>query len=214
VLVIYSFGRVVERHEREAMMQNPSSWDPLYKVEQATRDGVVPRALSSISVASNPRRPLRVVPNDDPYTAIPASALRSGHTYEVVPRERDEGRLPPEDNPFEDFEYVGGAGLTVLPDADERIRRQNAAGSIVGADGSREMSDYLSPGERAIPPFVPTSPSLRRVSPRNTLSQLNDKEMASRFPVIVVSEDIQDNPRVSRISEQSRYSYFHYEEGR
>ena len=55
LLVISSFGRVVERHEREAMMQNPSTWEPLYKVEEATH-GKVRRGISSASVASNPRR--------------------------------------------------------------------------------------------------------------------------------------------------------------
>lgn len=34
-LVIHSFGRVVRRHEREALLQHPSAWDPMYRAEQA-----------------------------------------------------------------------------------------------------------------------------------------------------------------------------------
>ncbi|THH03230.1 hypothetical protein EW145_g6425 [Phellinidium pouzarii] len=34
LLVIHNFGRVVERHEREALLQNPSSWDHLYHKEK------------------------------------------------------------------------------------------------------------------------------------------------------------------------------------
>ncbi|TFK57312.1 hypothetical protein OE88DRAFT_1730691 [Heliocybe sulcata] len=35
LLVVHSFSRVVRRHEREALLQQPASWDPMYRAEEA-----------------------------------------------------------------------------------------------------------------------------------------------------------------------------------
>ncbi|CAL1696081.1 unnamed protein product [Somion occarium] len=56
-----SFSRVVRRHEREAVLQHPSAWDPMYRAElEASRvfqQGLSRRTFSSVSVIS--RRPRR-----------------------------------------------------------------------------------------------------------------------------------------------------------
>lgn len=93
LLVIHSFGRVVARHEREALLQHPSAWDPLYYVEKAT-NGSIRRALSSASVASNPRRNLKTV---DP--------LYDQGDLDVDLTPRAQPSQQP-NNPFEDFEFV------------------------------------------------------------------------------------------------------------
>ncbi|KZT30370.1 hypothetical protein NEOLEDRAFT_1173810 [Neolentinus lepideus HHB14362 ss-1] len=35
LLVVHSFSRVVRRHEREALLQHPAAWDPMYRAEEA-----------------------------------------------------------------------------------------------------------------------------------------------------------------------------------
>ncbi|KAK7694521.1 hypothetical protein QCA50_001707 [Cerrena zonata] len=58
---MHSFSRVVRRHEREAILQHPSAWDPMYRAEleaaKVFRQGRPRRAFSPVSVVS--RRPRR-----------------------------------------------------------------------------------------------------------------------------------------------------------
>ncbi|EMD41768.1 hypothetical protein CERSUDRAFT_90344 [Gelatoporia subvermispora B] len=62
LLTMYSFGRVVRRHEQEAILQHPSAWDPIYRAEleaaKAFRLKSARRAWSPVSVVSqwHPRR--------------------------------------------------------------------------------------------------------------------------------------------------------------
>lgn len=62
-LTMHSFSRVVRRHEREAILQHPSAWDPTYRAEQEVartfqRGRHARRGLSPVSAASHwrPRR--------------------------------------------------------------------------------------------------------------------------------------------------------------
>lgn len=56
---MHSFSRVIQRHEREAILQHPSAWDPIYRAEleasRVFRQGRLRRAFSPVSVVS--RRP-------------------------------------------------------------------------------------------------------------------------------------------------------------
>ncbi|KAL4243540.1 hypothetical protein ABKN59_001109 [Abortiporus biennis] len=55
-----SFSRVVRRHDREAILQHPSAWDPIYRAEleasRAFHQGNSRRPLSPISVVSRQQR--------------------------------------------------------------------------------------------------------------------------------------------------------------
>ncbi len=64
---MHSFDRVVRRHEKEAILQHPSAWDPLYRAELEAsrafqRGQHAGRAYSPISVVS--RRVPRGAPKD------------------------------------------------------------------------------------------------------------------------------------------------------
>ena len=66
---MHSFGRVVRRHDREAILQNPTAWDPIYRAEleaaRAFRKGRLSRrAYSPVSISS--RRP-RYTTASDPF---------------------------------------------------------------------------------------------------------------------------------------------------
>lgn len=67
ILTVHSFDRVLRRHEREALLHHPSTWDPVYRAELEAsrafpRDRRSRRAYSPVSVAS--RRPLRPMTPD------------------------------------------------------------------------------------------------------------------------------------------------------
>lgn len=104
LLVIHSFGRVIKRLEREAIIQHPSTWDPIYHVEKAT-NGIVRPGLSSASVASNPfrGRPLADLTDND-------EASNQGQNNTLRPSADVPTSLSAE-NPFDDFEYVDHAML-------------------------------------------------------------------------------------------------------
>lgn len=68
---MHSFGRVVRRHEREAILQHPTAWDPIYRAEleasRAFNRGRRGRTFSPVSVASRrPRRKYPLDPFEDP----------------------------------------------------------------------------------------------------------------------------------------------------
>ncbi|KLO20574.1 hypothetical protein SCHPADRAFT_12521 [Schizopora paradoxa] len=187
LLVIYSFGRVIERHEREALMQNPSSWDPLYKVEQATGEsGDIPRALSTASVASNPGR--RRSSEEDIVRQRERAATQSRPMFNVA----QDGSNPRADNPFEDFEYNG----TVLPPEDEQLRQDSAA--LNGQFHSPRIVVTKVPHND-----VPTSPSIQHTSFRISSGNVTTFRDSSQSAAIV-------SPG-SRKSDSSKYSFFHYD---
>lgn len=82
MFTLQSFGRVIRRHERDAILQHPAAWDPLYRAElQASRafaKGRSGRGISPVSVVSRvPRRPLR-----DPFEDMPPMpATRDSRVY-------------------------------------------------------------------------------------------------------------------------------------
>jgi len=187
LLVICSFGRVIERHEQEALMQNPSSWDPLYKVEQAFGEsGVIPRALSTVSVASNPGR-RRSSEEGIAVRQAERPVVQNGPTFEAV-----QGGNPPADNPFEDFEYNG----TVLPAEDEQIRRDSVA--LHGQFLSPRIFVTKEPLRD-----VPSSPSIQHTSFRISSGRVSAYRDSSQSPAVM-------SP-MSRRSDSSKYSYFHYD---
>lgn len=93
-----SFARVIQRHEREALLHHPSAWDPLYHVEKAT-NGSVRRALSTASVAFNPYRAKSTVELLDepggPELGRPSPPHDAQRASQIIA-----------DNPFEDFVSV------------------------------------------------------------------------------------------------------------
>ncbi|KAL5534455.1 hypothetical protein ACEPAG_917 [Sanghuangporus baumii] len=101
LLVMQSFRRVVQRHEREALLQHPSTWDPLYHVEKVT-NGEVRQGISTASVSSNPWRARSMIINP-----------LSGPSEGVDPLDRQEESSKDArtrnvaENPFEDFEFAG-----------------------------------------------------------------------------------------------------------
>ena len=60
MLTMHSFGRVVRRHEQEAILQHPSTWDMVYRAEleasKALRQDRARRANSTIPPTPTPRR--------------------------------------------------------------------------------------------------------------------------------------------------------------
>lgn len=58
MLTMHSFDRVVRRHEQEAILQHPSTWDPMYRAEleasRALRQDRARRVVSTVPPA--PRR--------------------------------------------------------------------------------------------------------------------------------------------------------------
>ncbi|TCD66368.1 hypothetical protein EIP91_001417 [Steccherinum ochraceum] len=61
ILTMHSFERVIRRHEQEAILQHPSTWDPVFKAEleasKALRQDRARRAASTIpTVPPTPRR--------------------------------------------------------------------------------------------------------------------------------------------------------------
>ena len=123
------------------MMQNPSTWDPLYKVEEATH-GKVRRGISSASVASNPRRKRSVgLPPDSMGTpkVVPSRILK-------VVQEKNE--TDESENPFTDFHLIE------MP--------SEAQGVSDSTKRNGRASNWNR--SRAIPPSVPTSPSMSRAS--------------------------------------------------
>lgn len=91
LLVIHNFGRVVARHEREAILQHPSAWDPMRKADRAinttSRLGGPPRAWSPVSIPTRPH---------------------TRHSRPTESRDAVSDTLHAE-NPFEDFECVGAS---------------------------------------------------------------------------------------------------------
>lgn len=112
LLVVHSFGRVVARHEREALLQHPSAWDPLYYVEKVTNGEVRP-GLTNASVASNPWRLRSPV---DPFT-VPEETLPDNVPGSSQERNVDKGKgkatRQPAENPFEDFELLDPPTVTI-----------------------------------------------------------------------------------------------------
>ena len=126
LLVVHSFGRVVARNEREAQIQHPSAWDPIFKVQEATSSGIsgshLQRAWSSISVASNPRNRRTL------YTAD--LDVQSPQTPEHLA-----STSKPPDNPFEDFE----------PDQiDDRNAYTDESSYYTGAQKERRRDPFRS----------------------------------------------------------------------
>lgn len=60
MLTMHSFDRVVRRHEQEAILQQPATWDPIYRAEleasRAVRQDRARRANSTIPPTPTPRR--------------------------------------------------------------------------------------------------------------------------------------------------------------
>ena len=57
LFTVQSFGRVVRRHEREAILQHPSAWDPVYRAELEAAQAFARdrrRPFSPVSVVSRP----------------------------------------------------------------------------------------------------------------------------------------------------------------
>lgn len=169
-------------------MQNPSSWDPLYKVEQATGEsGDIPRALSTVSVASNPGR-RRSSEEDIAVRQRERAAVQNRPSFGAT----QDGANPPADNPFADFEYSG----TVLPAEDERIRQDSAA--LNGQFPSPRIVVTKVPHND-----VPTSPSIQHTSFRISSEKATAYRDSSQSIAIV-------SPG-SRKSDSSKYSFFHYD---
>lgn len=126
LLVVHSFGRVVARHEREALLQHPSAWDPLYYVEKVTNGEVRP-GLTNASVASNPWRlrspvdPLSV-PSEEVHNEV------SNNGQNISDKGKEKAIIPPNGNPFEDFVFAGPSGSTSMDkSAQADMRDQYAA---------------------------------------------------------------------------------------
>lgn len=143
--VMNSFARVIQRHEREALLQHPSAWDPLYHVEKAT-NGDVRRALSTASVASNPyraRSTIEVLDDED------------GPDYERHSRTRQDDQVTQHsaENPFEDFESVAHLVPASLPFT------LPTSSEIDSFEGRQPVSaDSWNPRNHdARPPSVPSS---------------------------------------------------------
>lgn len=90
VFTMHSFGRVVRRHEREAILQHPSAWDPMYRAEleasRAFRQGNMRRPFSPISTIS--RRPLRRnnSEHENPFQDSPGNrSIAPSSTYSFTP---------------------------------------------------------------------------------------------------------------------------------
>lgn len=81
-----SFGEVVRRHERDAILQHPAAWDPVYRAElEASRafSGRNGRSYSPVSVCSRvpPRAPLFTNPFADVHSVFSiADASRTSST--------------------------------------------------------------------------------------------------------------------------------------
>lgn len=82
-----SFGRVVRRHEREAILQHPSAWDPVYRAEleasHAFARGRSRRAYSPISVVS--RVPRRAHTIADPFEDLHRQPSRDSPSRAELP---------------------------------------------------------------------------------------------------------------------------------
>ena len=97
---MHSFGRVVRRHEREALLQHPSAWGPVYRadlqVSQALRSNQQPhRALSPLGVRSF--RPRAQSQSSDPFADfVPVADVSRPVTFgsEDFPREGGPPGLP------------------------------------------------------------------------------------------------------------------------
>ncbi|KAH8100620.1 hypothetical protein BXZ70DRAFT_938071 [Cristinia sonorae] len=69
LFTMHSFDRVVRRHEQEALLQHPSTWDPIYRAEmEATRALRQDRARRAASTA--PPSPRRLAWSDAPSVRI------------------------------------------------------------------------------------------------------------------------------------------------
>ncbi|KAH8120095.1 hypothetical protein DFH11DRAFT_1500099, partial [Phellopilus nigrolimitatus] len=163
LLVLHSSGRVVERHEREALLQHPSAWDPLYHVEKATNGNVRHAyALSSASVASNSWRSRR-----------PTGDTLAEENEPIDPRDVptvEKDISSPIQNPFEDFEFVG---LSLGDEGREGCETSSPArSSILLPDGPRLSSIQ---GRYRNPFYTP------RLQPRSpsSISKYSDSKYSS-----------------------------------
>ena len=165
-------------------MQNPSTWDPLYKVEQATSHArAIPRALSSASVASHPRRRRREEDDIAPPEAVQRDSIatrRPPIVVNVVPPDDDQVNIPPADNPFDDFTYAE-TSFQVDPSPAEHV---------LVSPRSTQYSHLVNP-EVA---------SKKRVS----FASIDSEGDQSRV-------NIEVSGALSPNSEHSRYSNFHFD---
>lgn len=111
MLTMHSFDRVVRRHEQEAILQQPATWDPIYRAEleasRALRQDRARRANSTIPPTPTPRRlnwsdepsvrirsmtPSVAMPRGrlSPYTRFHSEAhsARVSRTVSIVPTEK------------------------------------------------------------------------------------------------------------------------------
>lgn len=208
LLVMNSFDHVVERSEREALVQHPSAWDPLYHVEKAT-NGDVRRVLSSVSVASNPRRNRSTVDLDDEQDAV-VIAPDNRVTRDALPPPLPLPGFPPPptpsqpsplfraDNPFEDFEFVTGTEAN----AQDEKAHESSDDEPNSPDGEAGSTSSWRTRDRNVSPVsVPSSPSVETHESVLHVDWLNSGLPASHIPELYYRPDSQALSPVSRYSQ-------------
>ncbi|EJD04180.1 uncharacterized protein FOMMEDRAFT_167420 [Fomitiporia mediterranea MF3/22] len=165
VLVIHSFGRVVERHEREAFLQHPSTWDSLYNVDKSD-NGAAHQGPINESIPYNSNS-WRTQPSAEP----PAGA--SGNINARDAREEPSRNVSnASENPFEDFEFIVGSS--------------NGANTSVARHECHLAPDQppCSPGAESLLPDAPVLPLDLDRNPRISLIRWSDapsRDSVSRY---------------------------------